>query len=165
MKKLLIISYVINVVVVGAFFNAVNTLPEPVNEYKTVVYRANDGKSAYQIWLDNGHTGSEQEYLQAIQGEDGTDSVSINRETTVVKQLPPEKGDKGDSIKGDTGLSAYDLAVQQGYEGSIDEWLSSLRGADGLTPELGCANDGRWMQRIPGNSLWQIINGTSGCNG
>ena len=28
--------------------------------------------------------------------------------------------------KGDTGLSAYELAVQEGYEGTLEEWLDSL---------------------------------------
>lgn len=35
-------------------------------------------------------------------------------------------GPKGD--KGDPGLSAYQLAVLQGFEGTIDEWLDSLKG-------------------------------------
>lgn len=29
------------------------------------------------------------------------------------------------------GLSAYELAVQEGYEGTLTEWLDSLKGADG----------------------------------
>lgn len=30
-----------------------------------------DGKSAYQIWLDNGNIGTEQDYLDSLKGEDG----------------------------------------------------------------------------------------------
>ena len=30
------------------------------------------------------------------------------------------------------GLSAYDLAVQNGYQGTLDQWLESLKGADGV---------------------------------
>lgn len=33
---------------------------------------------------------------------------------------------------GENGLSAYELAVQQGFTGSIAEWLNSLKGADGI---------------------------------
>lgn len=29
------------------------------------------------------------------------------------------------------GLSAYELAVLEGFEGTLDEWLASLKGADG----------------------------------
>ena len=32
---------------------------------------------------------------------------------------------------GAPGRSAYELAVQQGYKGTLDEWLESIKGADG----------------------------------
>lgn len=32
---------------------------------------------------------------------------------------------------GSIGRSAYELAVQQGYKGTLDEWLESIKGADG----------------------------------
>ena len=32
---------------------------------------------------------------------------------------------------GENGLSAYELAVQEGFAGSLAEWLTSLKGADG----------------------------------
>ncbi len=41
-----------------------------------------------------------------------------------------------ETTDGTDGLSAYDLAVQQGYEGTLDEWLESLNGeigAEGLS--------------------------------
>lgn len=31
------------------------------------------GKSAYQVWLDNGHTGSETDFLNSLKGKDGKD--------------------------------------------------------------------------------------------
>jgi hypothetical protein len=44
---------------------------------------------------------------------------------------------------GDDGLSAYQLAVQEGYSGTLQEWLVSLRGRDGTTPVKGIDyNDG-----------------------
>lgn len=33
--------------------------------------KGNDGKSAYQIWLDAGNTGSEADFLAAIKGKQG----------------------------------------------------------------------------------------------
>lgn len=47
------------------------------------------------------------------------------------------KGDKGD--KGDDGLSAYQIAVINGYQGSQTEWLASLVGATGLKGDKGDA--------------------------
>lgn len=35
-----------------------------------------DGKSAYQIWLDNGHTGSEADFLNWLKGSDGTNGTN-----------------------------------------------------------------------------------------
>ena len=34
---------------------------------------------------------------------------------------------------GAPGRSAYELAVQQGYKGTLDEWLLSLKGKDAYT--------------------------------
>ena len=49
------------------------------------------------------------------------------------------------TTNGNDGLSAYDLAVQNGFEGTLDEWLASLKGADGedgVTPFIG--DNGNW---------------------
>lgn len=35
-----------------------------------------------------------------------------------------------EGLKGATGLSAYELAVQDGYQGTLQEWLKSLEGVD-----------------------------------
>lgn len=40
-------------------------------------FKGTDGKSAYQIWLDNGHTGSEQEFVASLQGKDGKDGINV----------------------------------------------------------------------------------------
>lgn len=35
------------------------------------------------------------------------------------------------NLKGDKGASAYEVAIEQGFEGSEEEWLESLHGKDG----------------------------------
>ncbi|MDD3008593.1 MAG: hypothetical protein PHQ70_06950 [Arcobacter sp.] len=40
-----------------------------------------------------------------------------------------------DSLKGQNGLSAFDIAVNNGFEGSEPEWLESLKGIDGQDAE------------------------------
>ena len=65
-------------------------------------------------------------------------------------KLPGPPGEPGnDGANGDVGLSAYQIAVANGYVGSEADWLASLRGidgtdgkdgrdgADGHTPEYG----------------------------
>lgn len=38
-----------------------------------------------------------------------------------------------DATKGEDGKSAYELAVEEGFVGTLDEWLASLKGDDGLS--------------------------------
>ena len=38
---------------------------------------------------------------------------------------------------GKDGKSAYELALEKGFEGTLEEWLDSLHGGDGYTPEKG----------------------------
>lgn len=47
------------------------------------------------------------------------------------------------ALKGEQGLSAYQIAVKYGYEGSESDWLASLRGDPGYTPYIG--DNGNWF--------------------
>lgn len=38
---------------------------------------------------------------------------------------------------GADGLSAYEIALEHGFEGTEEEWLASLHGEDGYTPQKG----------------------------
>lgn len=66
-----------------------------------------DGKSAYQVAVDNGFDGTEAEWLRSLHGNDGLDGKS-----------------------GRDGLSAYELAKKDGFRGTEIEWLASLKGKD-----------------------------------
>jgi hypothetical protein len=51
---------------------------------------------------------------------------------------PGPKGDPGDpGAPGDPGESAYQSAVDEGYVGTLDEWLASLRGKPGVDGPAG----------------------------
>ena len=72
--------------------------------------KGDDGKSAYAIWKENGHSGTEAEFLEWL------------------------KGDKGDD--GANGKSAYDIWKEQdGNAGKTEaeflEWLKGDKGDDG----------------------------------
>ena len=59
------------------------------------------------------------------------------------------KAAEGGSLAGKTGTTifytdAYNIAVNNGFEGSIVEWLASLHGEDGQTPYIG-ANGNWWI--------------------
>ncbi len=49
-----------------------------------------------------------------------------NGKVVEISSLPGKKG-----ADGKDGKSAYELAVAKGFEGDLDEWLASLKGADG----------------------------------
>lgn len=99
-----------------------------------------DGKSAYQIAVDNGYPGTEQAWLASLKGDKGdTGEPGAAGE----KGEPGEKGDTGaagkDGRDGTDGASAYEIAVQHGYSGSETAWLESLNGADGAKGDTGAA--------------------------
>lgn len=41
------------------------------------------------------------------------------------------KGDPGEPGRGEDGKDAYQIAVEEGFEGTVQEWLESLKGSDG----------------------------------
>lgn len=77
---------------------------------------AQNGKSAYEIAVENGFEGTEQEWLESLKGEQGEKGD---------KGDTGEKGDKGD--KGDTG--AQGPAGEDGQDGAAGE--DGKDGADG----------------------------------
>ncbi|WP_274584107.1 hypothetical protein V9W64_00005 [Neisseria leonii] len=61
-----------------------------------------------------------------------------------------------DGRDGADGKSAYQLAVDNGFEGTVEEWLNSLRGRDGKDgtgEEGGGAAPGLRTYRVPGRYL------------
>lgn len=56
--------------------------------------------------------------------------VRLEARIETVAAVQPLKGDPGESIKGDAGASAFEIARSAGFPGTIEEWLMSLRGKD-----------------------------------
>ena len=86
--------------------------------------KGTDGKSAYQIAVEQGYQGSESDWLSSLKGDKGNTGA---------------KGNPGQD--GAEGKSAYAIAVEHGYENSEDEWLLSLKGEKGDTGERGEKGD------------------------
>ncbi len=108
------------------------------------------GLSPYDLAKLNGFEGTELEWLNSLKGLDGsTPTIGengnwfINNVDTGQSSigLKGDKGDKGDI--GITGKSAYDVAIENGFEGTKDEWLLSLKGEEGDTPLIG--ENGNWF--------------------
>lgn len=74
--------------------------------------------------------GSYKSNPQFIKGKDGRNGTDSQSTLTIVQQpLPASPAQNG--INGTVGFSAYDLWVQAGNTGTIDTFLSSLKGATG----------------------------------
>ena len=99
--------------------------------------KGKDGKSAYEIAVEYGFVGTEAEWLKSLKGVDGKNGID---------GLPGKDGKDGadglpgrDGINGTDGKSAYIIAVEHGFTGTENEWLQSLKGADGrdgVTPDM-----------------------------
>lgn len=72
-----------------------------------------DGKSAYQIWLDAGNTGTEEDYLASLKGEQGETGAKGDKGDTGAKGDKGDTGAKGDQgDKGDTGIGVQEIVAQ-----------------------------------------------------
>ena len=95
-----------------------------------------NGKSAYELAVEQGYQGTEEDWLESLLGSDGADGKSAY-------EIAVENGYSGTEDQwisslvgapgtpGNDGKSAYELAVENGYEGTLSEWLSSLVGRPG----------------------------------
>ena len=108
-----------------------------------------DGKSAFEIAVEHGFVGTETEWLESLKGVDGKDGCDGRNG---VDGLPGKDGKDGadgvpghngadgkngvDGINGSDGKSAYIIAVEHGFSGTENEWLQSLKGKDGITPDM-----------------------------
>ena len=92
------------------------------------------GKSAYAIAVAHGFRGTEQEWLDSLkglqgpQGEPGPKGDPFRYEDFTPEQLEALKGPKGED-----GLSAFNIAQLNGFQGTYVEWLKSLKGKDGAS--------------------------------
>ena len=115
--------------------------------------KGTDGKSAYQIAVEQGYQGSESDWLSSLKGDKG------EKGNTGAKGNPGQDGAEG--------KSAYAIAVEHGYEDSEDKWLLSLKGEKGDTGERGEKGDtgDRGLQGVPGEKGEKGDAGVAGKDG
>ena len=106
--------------------------------------KGTDGKSAYQIAVEQGYQGSESDWLSSLKGDKGE------------KGNTGAKGNPGQD--GADGKSAYAIAVEHGYEDSEEKWLLSLKGEKGDPGNRG-------LQGVPGEKGEKGDAGVAGKDG
>ena len=119
------------------------------------VYKGDNGKSAYELAVENGFVGTLSQWLDSLIGKDGLDGVNGTNGLN--------GKDGKDGIDGTNGKSAYELAVENGYNGTLTQWLASLIGANGTNGIDGTnGNDG--LDGANGKSAYDLAveNGYSG---
>lgn len=93
------------------------------------------GKSAYQIAVENGFTGTEAEWLDSLIGPTGSQGPQGIQGATGIQGIQGVDGPQGvpgaNGANGVDGLSAYEVAVANGFVGTEAAWLASLVGATG----------------------------------
>ena len=90
-----------------------------------------NGLSAYELAVQNGFTGTLTEWLNSLKGADGKDGVNGK------DGIDGKDGADGrNGTDGKDGLSAYEIALKNGFVGTESEWLDSLKGKDGNSPEV-----------------------------
>ena len=106
--------------------------------------KGTDGKSAYQIAVEQGYQGSESDWLSSLKGDKG------DKGNTGAKGNPGQDGAEG--------KSAYAIAVEHGYEDSEEKWLLSLKGEKGDPGDRG-------LQGVPGEKGEKGDAGVAGKDG
>ena len=80
------------------------------------------GYSAYEIAVQEGFVGTEDEWLASLVGPQGVPGP---------QGIPGEQGIPGQTgPEGPRGYSAYEIAVQEGYQGTEEEWVNSFINAE-----------------------------------
>lgn len=84
------------------------------------------GKSAYQLWLEAGNTGTEADYAASLQGKSAYQLwLAAGNTGTEAQYLA--------SLAGTSGKSAYQSWKDVGNLGSEAQFVASLKGADGTS--------------------------------
>lgn len=113
------------------------------------------GKSAYEVWRDEGYDGTVNDFLEFITGEAGKSAyeiwLSLGNEGSLTDFIVSLEGD-----------SAYDLWVKEGNKGTITDFLNSLKGKSAYEIWLSLGNEGSEQDFIdslkgePGKSAYEV---------
>jgi hypothetical protein len=104
-----------------------------------------NGLSAYEIWLSQGNTGTESDFLNSV--------------TAGAQGIPGQNG-----ANGQNGLSAYQIWLSQGNTGTESDFLTSIIGAVGAQGSQGVAGSNGSNGADGKNTLAKTTTETAGAN-
>ena len=92
--------------------------------------RGPEGKDAYSVAVKNGFSGSEEEWLKSLKGEQGPKGDEGPQGPMGPQGPKGERGRDGangqDGLNGVNGLSAYEIALKNGFVGTEKQWIQYL---------------------------------------
>ena len=113
-----------------------------------------DGLSAYEIWLAQGNTGSEQDFLNSLEGPQGPAGNGISNTT--------DNGDGTFTITYSDGstFTTSNLTGPQGTPGSLDAWsLTGNAGTDPTTNFIGTTDAQDWVVKTNNSERMRVTSG------
>ena len=105
-------------------------------------------QSPYGMWLSEGNTGTEEDFLNSLRGDSG-----INGADGV---------DGVDGVDGIDGLSSYQIWLSEGNIGTVEDFLNSLVGPQGLN---GADNYQLWLSAGNAGTLNNFLSSIKGEQG
>lgn len=130
-----------------------SNVPPTPDLYQQILQKINeaekgaDGKSAFEIAVENGFIGTETDWLESLRGKDGAVGPQGEQGPPGADGQPGRDGMNGsdgidgqpgkDGTNGTNGKSAFEIAVENGFVGTEAEWLESLKGKDGAVGPQG----------------------------
>lgn len=111
-----------------------------------------DGKSAYELWLEEGYQGTIEDFLEFLTGEAGQSAyelwLSVGHQGTILDFLIDIQGD-----------SAYEVWIKAGHEGTVNDFLDSLVGKSAYEIWLELGHQGTeedFIASLKGDSAYQV---------
>ena len=111
-----------------------------------------DGKSAYELWLEEGYQGTIEDFLEFLTGEPGESAyelwLSVGHQGTILDFLIDIQGD-----------SAYIVWRKAGNEGTVNDFLESLVGDSAYEVWLKLGHQGTeqdFIDSLKGDSAYQV---------
>ena len=117
----------------GSINSSSNTLHGRI--YNPTMLKGDPGKSAYELAVEAGFEGTVEEWLLSLQGPAGEPGPEGPEGPEGPAGADGAQGPAGP--EGPAGKSAYEHAVDEGFVGTLEEWLQSLHGADGAAGPQG----------------------------
>jgi hypothetical protein len=93
-----------------------------------------DGMSAYELWLQNGNSGTIEEFLENFIGEPGPQGEPGMDGEPGPQGEPGMDGEPGP--QGESGLSAYEIWLNLGNEGTEEDFIAALSGNAAASPSV-----------------------------